>query len=181
MQMKSAVILALIGNALALPQLIARDVDTITGALGKIQTALTTLDTTVKAFNGDQAQVAPLTAQASAVQQSITDGATAVMATDPIGAIDALSVQSSANDLITTIKTTVTDLTGKKPQFDQVGQSATVLMQLQNQKQAAGGLQTAITAQVPAAVQGQAQSIGQQISAALDTGIVAFGGQAGAA
>jgi len=173
MQFKLA-LLALVGSAAAAPALQARQANAITGALGNINTALQGLDTSVKAFNGDAAQLGDIQTKSTAVQKAITDGTASVQASQPITIADALQVQKSSTTLVTTIKSTVTDLTGKKAMLDQIQASPIVLMGLQMQKQAAMGLQTAVVAKVPAGLQNTAQSVSGQISAALDTGIQAF-------
>lgn len=88
---------------------------------------------------------------------------------------DALSLQQTATQLTTAANSTVQTLIQKKPVFDQLGVSAVVGQQLQQQKDAAGALGTAIVAKVPAIGQTIAQQSIGQINTALDQAITAYG------
>lgn len=173
MQFKTLLSAALFGAALA-------DLQTIQSAITSVNSALTTLDTSIKAIQGTQDTQTVLT-NSQAVQTAITGATTQVQGTSAISLTDALQLQQSAQGLTTTANTTVSDLIAKKQIIQSAGQTQTTLQSLQGQQQAANGLAQAITSKVPSGVQNIAMQQTMQISAALNNGIAAFGGQPGAA
>jgi hypothetical protein len=173
MQFKTLLSAALFGAAFA-------DLQTIQSAITSVNGALTTLDTSIKAIQGTQDTQTVLT-NSQAVQTAITGATTQVQGTSAISLTDALQLQQSAQGLTTTANTTVSDLIAKAQIIQAAGQTQTILQSLQGQQQAANGLAQAITSKVPAGVQNIAMQQTMQISAALNNGIVAFGGQSAAA
>lgn len=118
-----------------------------------------------------------LTASTDA-QNVIKTSTTTIQGTDTLSLTDALTLQSVATGLTTSANKTVTSLIAKKPVFDQLGVSAVVGQNLQAQKDAAGGLGTAIVSKVPAIGQTIAQQSIGQINTVIDTGIKAYAGSA---
>nr|XP_036575980.1 uncharacterized protein CTRU02_14117 [Colletotrichum truncatum]KAF6782636.1 hypothetical protein CTRU02_14117 [Colletotrichum truncatum] len=182
MQLTKTLLFSLVGTAFALPtQGEKRQLATIQGAITSVQTSLTKLDTAVKAAN-DANTVAAVQTAATDVQTAITKAQSDIEGAQALQLQEALGLQQLATDLTTAATTTVDDIIAKKPTFDQLGVSQVVAQQLTAQKQASAGLGTAIVSKVPAIGQGIAQQSVDQITAALDKGIQAYGaGGAGGA
>jgi hypothetical protein len=165
--------LALFGAAFAAP-VAKRDLQTIQTSIAAVGTALTALDTSIKAIQGP-ADAMKVLGMSQMVNQALTDATTKITATQPITLTDALSLQTSAQTLTTTAGTTVTDLIAKKAIIIQApGAQAATLQNLQAQKTASDALAKAVTAKVPANVQSIAQQQTAQIGMTLDKGIAAF-------
>lgn len=173
MQFKILFSAALFGAAFA-------DLQTIQGAITSVNSALTTLDTSIKAISGPQDAQTVLT-NSQAVQTAITNATQTVQGTSAISLTDALQLQQSAQTLTTNANSTVTDLVAKKQVIQAAGETQATLQSLQGQQQAANGLANAIVSKVPAGVQSIAMQQTMQVSAALNKGIVAFGGQSSVA
>jgi len=170
----SIVSFAFLGAALAAP-MEKRQVATIQTAIKNVGTALTNLDTSIKAVNaaGDTAKIL---AMSQAVQTALTTGTTMVMAGQAITLQDALGLQQTTGALTTQVTTVVTDLMAKKAIIQQAGQTQTTLQSLMSQKTASTAFAKAVTSKVPAGVQNIASNQSSMIGAALDKGIAAFGG-----
>jgi len=164
--------LALFGAAFAAP-VTKRDLQTIQTSITSVGTALTALDTSIKAIQGP-ADAMKVLGMSQMVNQALTDATTKITATQPITLTDALSLQQSAQTLTTTASTTVTDLIAKKAVIVQAGAQAVTLQNLMQQKTASDALAKAVTAKVPANVQSIAQQQTAQIGMSLDKGIAAF-------
>ncbi|KAL0932646.1 uncharacterized protein CTRU02_211609 [Colletotrichum truncatum] len=184
MQLTKTLLFSLVGTAFALPtQGEKRQLATIQGAITSVQTSLTKLDTAVKVCAANDANtVAAVQTAATDVQTAITKAQSDIEGAQALQLQEALGLQQLATDLTTAATTTVDDIIAKKPTFDQLGVSQVVAQQLTAQKQASAGLGTAIVSKVPAIGQGIAQQSVDQITAALDKGIQAYGaGGAGGA
>ncbi|KAI9658555.1 MAG: hypothetical protein M1821_002115 [Bathelium mastoideum] len=169
---------ALLGSALAGPAVLKRDAQTIITALDNVNTAASTLDAAVKAFDGSAGDITTLNSDAAAVLSAIKTGTTNVEATSAISDSDALSVASTTETLITTLNQTIDDLIAKKATFDSSGQSGTVLSDLEQQENASTALGNAIVSKTPSDLSSIAESLTAQITAAFQNGITAFGGSA---
>ncbi|KAK2745076.1 hypothetical protein CKAH01_18293 [Colletotrichum kahawae] len=179
MQLTKTLIFTLIGTAFALPTSNEkRQLATIQGAVTSVQQSLLKLDTAVKAAN-DASTVAAVQTAATDVQSALTKAQTDIKGAQALQLQEALGLQQLATDLTSTATTTVDDLIAKKATFDQLGISQVVAQQLTAQKQASAGLGQAIVSKVPAIGQGIAQQSIDQITAAIDKGIQAYGGAAG--
>ncbi|KAK3076492.1 hypothetical protein LTS18_012864, partial [Coniosporium uncinatum] len=155
------------------PSLVERDVATITQVLASINVKVTSLDTAVQGFSSD---ISTVKSASDAVLAAIQDGVTQVKATTEITITDALTVQSSVQELTVTVKGVVGDLTSKKEAFVSAGEGGIVLTALQEQKSASEELASAITGKVPEALQSLAQQLSAGISESLQEGITAFEG-----
>jgi hypothetical protein len=169
---KTIVSLALFGAAFAAP-VAKRDLQTIQSGVTSISSALTQLDTAIKAVNGP-ADTANLLGASQAVNTALTSATTQIMATQPITLTDALSLQQSAQGLTTAATNAVNDIIAKKAIIQQAGAQQSTLQGLQQQKTASTALAQAITSKVPANVQNIATQQTAQIGQALDKAIAAF-------
>ncbi|KAK8051852.1 hypothetical protein PG993_003237 [Apiospora rasikravindrae] len=156
--------------------------ETIQQAIGAVSDALGDLDTKVKAISGTDANSAAPVLQASQkILTTMQSSTTKVNGAEALGVFDALSLQDTANSLVTSVNTTMKDLVAKKPQMDMLGVTMVAVKSIQDQKTASKGLGDAIVSKVPGVGQGIAQGSIDQINAALDGGIKALSaGGAGA-
>ncbi|KAL9074662.1 MAG: hypothetical protein Q9157_004291 [Trypethelium eluteriae] len=165
----------LVGTALAGRSIFRkRDLATIQNALNAINTAAGTLDTDVKAFDGSSTAVTTLQSDSAAVLSAINTGNSQIAPTDPISDNDALTVAGTTGTLITTLNQTIADLIAQKPAFDSAGVSSVVLDQLQQQNTAATTFGATVVSKIPSDLQGIAQGLTAQITAAFQQGIAAF-------
>ncbi|QDS72092.1 hypothetical protein FKW77_003369 [Venturia effusa] len=163
---------ALFGATFAAP-VTKRDLQTITTSIQSVGTALTALDTSIKAIKGP-GDAMNVVGMSQMVNQALADATTKISATQPITLTDALSLQQSAQTLSTTATNTVTDLIAKKDIIFQANAGPLTLQNLQAQKTASDALAKAVVAKVPANVQSIAQQQTAMISTSLDKGIAAF-------
>lgn len=163
---------ALFGATFAAP-VTKRDLQTIQTSIQAVGTALTALDTSIKAIQGPGDAMKVL-GMSQMVNQALTDATTKIAATQPISLTDALTLQQTAQTLTNQAGTTVTDLIAKKDIIVKAGASAATLQNLMQQKTASDALAKAVVAQVPANVQSIAQQQTAMISTSLDKGIAAF-------
>lgn len=167
---------ALVGTACAGSTLYKRDLQTILTAINNVNTAATTLDNDVKAYDGSAGAISKSNTDAASVLSAINTGTTNVRGTSAVSDSDALQIASATETLITTVNNTINDLITKKPTFDSSGQSPTVLNDLRQQDTASDALGDAIVSKVPSDVTGIAQSLTAEISASFQRGITAYGG-----
>lgn len=162
--------LALVACVMAAPArewdpLPKRDVATIQGVIQQASTALSALDTSVKAFNGADFQ--SLATQAGNLKNVLTQGTQQIMATTPITANDAIMLQSSLAPVQSSAMSLVQDLTSKKAQVQQAGLCSVVQQQTTDIGTAAKGLIDATVMKVPAELQQVAGQLTGQFTGQL--------------
>lgn len=157
-----------------------RQVDAIKAALMPVMQSLTQLDTAIKGLTTDPATAAPILTASQGASGTLGTAATKINAAKDLGLFEAVGLQQTGSDLATMVQTTVTDLTAKKDVLDQLGVTSVAAMALTQQKDASGGLSTALLSKVPAIAKPIAQQSTDKISKALDQGISALSAPAAA-
>ncbi|KAL1859550.1 hypothetical protein Daus18300_009551 [Diaporthe australafricana] len=147
-----------------LPQ--KRDVATIQTVITNAQTALTQLDTTVKAFNGQD--FSKLASDAGNLKTVLTQGTQQIQATSPISANDAVSLQGSLGPVQTAAMSLSTDLSDKKTAVEQASLCDVIFSQTKDIGAAAKGLIDATVQKTPAEIQQIAGQLTGQFTAQLD-------------
>ncbi|KAJ0119196.1 cell wall protein [Diaporthe amygdali] len=147
-----------------LPQ--KRDVATIQTVITNAQNALTQLDTTVKAFNGQS--FTQLATDASNLKNVLTQGTTQIQGTSAISANDAVSLQGSLGPVQTAAQSLSTDLSAKKSAVEQASLCDVVFQQTKDIGTAAKGLIDATVQKTPAEIQQIAGQLTGQFTAQLD-------------
>lgn len=143
-----------------------RDVATIQTVITNAQTALAKLDTTVKAFNGQDFQ--QLATDAGNLKNVLTQGTQQIQATTPISANDAVSLQGSLGPVQTAAMSLSTDLAAKKTQVEQASLCDVVFSQTKDIGSAAKGLIDATVQKTPAEIQQIAGQLTAQFTQQLD-------------
>lgn len=170
-------VLALAGASVAepiprdLPTKVQRDLATVSSVVAMVSASITKLDTTVKAFSGDATQ---LTADSASLLTTLKTGATTIMGSTALSLTDALGLQGSVNSLQTVADTLVTDLTAKKPAFQQAKLCTTVASTVSDVSTSSNTLITAVVAKVPAAAQGIASGLTSNLMKTLANGVALF-------
>lgn len=160
--------LALVVSAMAeewdpLPK---RDVATIQNVIMQTSTALQTLDTTVKAFDGSD--FSKLATDAANVKTVLVQSTQQIQATTPISAQDAITLQSSLSPVQSLGASLVQDLVAKKPQIQQASLCGIVQQQTSDIGGAASGLIQATVSKVPANLQQVAGTLTAQFTSQLN-------------
>lgn len=88
--------------------------------------------------------------------------------------VDATSVSTAANELLTKTDAAITALISKKGVISKANQAGEAKTQLTAQKAAADGLVSAIVEKMPAAAQGIAKSQAAKVSASIAKGLAAY-------
>lgn len=143
-----------------------RDVATIQTVITNAQNALTQLDTTVKAFNGQD--FSQLATDAGNLKTVLTQGTQQIQATTPISANDAISLQSSLGPVQTAAQGLSTDLAAKKDQVQQASLCDVIFSQTKDIGTAAKGLIDATVQKTPAEIQQVAGQLTAQFTSQLD-------------
>jgi hypothetical protein len=143
-----------------------RDVATIQTVITNAQTALTQLDTTVKAFDGKNFQ--QLATDAANLKNVLTQGTQQIQATTAISANDAVSLQGSLGPVQTAAQTLSTDLASKKTAVEQASLCDVVFSQTKDIGTAAKGLIDATVQKTPAEIQQIAAQLTGQFTQQLD-------------
>lgn len=159
--------LALAASALAadwdpLPK---RDVATISTVISQASAALTSLDNSVKAFNGQD--FTALASDATNLKNVLVSGTSQIQATSAISAQDAITLQSSLSPVQSLGTSLVTDLTAKKPQIQQASLCGVVQQQTADIGTAANNLIQATVQKVPANLQQVAGTLTAQFTGQL--------------
>lgn len=149
-----------------------RDVATINNVIMMTTTALTQLDTTVKAFNGQD--FTALASDSANVQRVLKDGTMQVMGTSEISANDAVSLQSSLGPIQTVAMSLVTDLGSKKQEVQQAGLCSVVQQQTTAIGTAASDLLSATVMKVPANLRAVATQLTGSFTAQLNDVSLSF-------
>jgi hypothetical protein len=168
-------LLALTGAALG-SSILERQVAAIVGVVNGIEQATSSLDTAVKAFNGDPKE---LTSASQNVQDTVSKGITTVNSASSITLADSVQIQGQVSDLQKTIEDTVNDLISKKAILMSAGAGTMVSKSLKDQLAGAKALQMAIGAKVPPDVQSLAQQLSAGINTSLQKGVDAFSSSGG--
>lgn len=158
-----------------------RQVDAIKAALMPVMQSLTQLDTAIKGLTTDPATAAPILTASQSASGTLGAAATKINAAKDLGLFEAVGLQQTGSDLATMVQTTIGDLTAKKDVLDQLGVTSVAMMALTQQKDASGGLSTALLSKVPAIAKPIAQQSTDKIGKALDDGIAALSAPATAA
>ncbi|KAH7369440.1 hydrophobic surface binding protein A-domain-containing protein [Plectosphaerella cucumerina] len=154
--------------------------ETIQTAITSVQDALGDLTTAVNGLNGaDANSAAPILTASTNVQSVLKTATTQVQGADALGLMEALGLQNTAGGLVTAVQGTVSALTAKKADLDQLGVTSIAVKTLQDQQQSSAALSTAIVSKVPAIGKNIAQQSIDQIDTAIKGGITAL--QAGGA
>lgn len=177
MKTVASITLALAASVLAAPQPWdplpeKRDVATIQSVITSVSSALTQLDNTVKAFNGQD--FAQLATDAANVKTALDTGTQQITATTPITAQDAITLQSSLAPVQSTAASLVSDLQAKKPQIQQAGLCQIVQQQTQGISTSASNLISATVTKVPENLQAVAGQLTGQFTAQLSDTSLAF-------
>lgn len=177
MKTAASITLALAASVLAAPQQWdplpeKRDVATIQTVITQVSNALTQLDSSVKAFNGQD--FTGLATNAANVKTALDTGTQQITATTPITAQDAITLQSSLAPVQSTAASLVTDLQAKKPQIQQAGLCQIVQQQTQGISTSASNLINATVTKVPANLQAVAGQLTAQFTAQLSDTSLAF-------
>lgn len=149
-----------------------RDVATIQNVIMQANTALTKLDTTVKAFNGQD--FSALAADAANLKTVLQSSTTQIQGTSAISAQDAITLQSSLSPVQTAGQSLVADLKAKKPQIQQASLCSVVQQQTTDIGTAANGLLQATVMKVPTELQTVATQLTSQFSAQLSDASLEF-------
>lgn len=175
MKTGASLALALAASVLAVQDEILpnkRDVQTISTVIMSVTTALQQLDTTVKAFNGQD--FIQLATDAGNLKTVLTTGTQQIQATTPISAQDAITLQSSLSPVQTAGQSLITDLNDKKPQIQQAGLCQVIQSQTQDIGTAAQSLiQTTVT-KVPETLQPVATQLTAQFTSLLNDASLNF-------
>jgi hypothetical protein len=177
MRFSQVITLTLVSSVFASPRIMKRDLATIEGQIDAVNAKISIVDNTVKALtaSSDVGQAAAtLTAQSGDIVSALQAGTTAITNTDAISLNDALTLNTYSNALVDNVNQTVTDFISKKDIIVAGGQAATVVTQLQAQKDASSPFIDAIVSKVPDAAQGIAKSQASKVLTSLDQGIAAF-------
>lgn len=142
-----------------------RDVATISNVIMQASTALTQLDTTVKAFSGGD--FTQLASDATNLKTVLTQGTQMIMATSAITANDAITLQSSLSPVQSQGTALVNDLTAKKSVVEQASLCSTVQQQTADIGTAANGLIQATVMKIPANLQAVAGQLTAQFTGQL--------------
>lgn len=175
MKTTASITLALAASALAAPQQWdplpnKRDVQTISTVIMQTSAALQQLDTSVKAFNGQD--FTQLATDAANVKSALDSGTQQISATTAITAQDAITLQSSLTPVQQIAQSLVTDLNAKKPQIQQASLCQIVQQQTQGISTSANALIQATVSKVPQNLQAVAgQLTGQFTSQLSDTSL----------
>lgn len=147
-----------------------RDVATIQNVIMMASTALETLDTTVKAFNGQDFN--KLAGDAQNLKTVLMSSTQQVMGTSPITAQEAITLQSSLTPVQTAGMNLVSDLKSKKSQFEQASLCTMVQQQATDIGSAASALLAATVMKVPAELQSVATQLTSSFTSQLtDAGL----------
>ncbi|KAI3397906.1 hypothetical protein diail_10075 [Diaporthe ilicicola] len=144
-----------------------RDVATIQAVITNAQGALTQLDTTVKAFNGQDFN--KLATDAGNLKNVLTQGTTQIQGTSAITANDAVSLQSSLSPVQNAAMSLASDLASKKTAVQQASLCDVVFSQTKDIGSAAKGLINATVQKTPAELQQVAGQLTSQFTAQLDS------------
>ncbi|KAK7722545.1 hypothetical protein SLS64_001082 [Diaporthe eres] len=144
-----------------------RDVATIQTVITNAQNALTQLDTTVKAFDGNNFQ--QLATDAGNLKNVLTQGTQQIQATTAISANDAVSLQGSLGPVQTAAMSLSSDLAAKKTQVEKASLCDVVFSQTKDIGTAAKGLIDATVQKTPAEIQQIAGQLTGQFTAQLDS------------
>lgn len=163
-------VLALVASAMAAPAsewdpLPKRDVATISNVIMQASTALGSLDTAVKAFDGSD--FSQLASQATNLKTVLTQGTSAITATTAITANDAITLQSSLSPVQSQAAALVTDLQSKKTQVQNAGLCSVVQQQTTDIGTAAKSLIAATVMKVPTELQTVASQLTGQFTGQL--------------
>ncbi|KAK8119423.1 uncharacterized protein PG998_004049 [Apiospora kogelbergensis] len=159
----------------SLASIACAQLETIQQAIGAVSDALGQLDTKIKAISSnDVNSAAPVLQASQMIQQTMQASASKVNGAEALGVFDALSLQDTANSLVTSVNQTMKDLVAKKPALDSLGVTQVAATSIADQQKASKALGDAIVSKVPGVGQGIAQGSIDQINAALAGGIAAL-------
>jgi hypothetical protein len=153
--------------------LIERDLATVRKVFNDITAQTDTLDTAIKAYNGD---IAELTSMSDKLVTRIKSGKDTINSETTISINDAIEISPFITSLNSSVATTINDLISKKPAFVSASQAGTILKSLQDQRVASEGLSDVLISKIPLELQGIARQQINGIDDNLAQGIAAFQG-----
>ncbi|SPO05474.1 uncharacterized protein DNG_08161 [Cephalotrichum gorgonifer] len=159
--------------ALAVAPVLA-DGAAIADALGTLSTASAELNNTVAEWSGDLFGALPIVGNSVELLAKTKDATSVAEESADLTQEETLMLAGSLQGLITDIDNTLSTLTAAKPKFDKLLFSPAILIDLKIQKKETDNFSAAVVAKVPAALQGVAQGMVDQVDALFDAAIDAF-------
>ncbi|KAK2044232.1 hypothetical protein LZ31DRAFT_466871 [Colletotrichum somersetense] len=159
------------------PSKYKRDLASIQAALNTINTALQSLDNSVKSTKAiTLVSGIQLLGGVTGVKSSIEDATTQVQTSEVLNAKDSRNLKAATDALTNNVKVTINDVVAKKSLVDNLGVTPLVAVALQDQKTASTALAQALVSKVPADMRSDAQVSANALSNVLNEGIGIFNG-----
>ncbi|EFQ30185.1 hypothetical protein CGRA01v4_00432 [Colletotrichum graminicola] len=154
-----------------------RDLATIQAALNNINSALQSLDNSVKSTKSVTLSAGiQVLGALTGVKSSIEDATTQVQASQVLNAKDSRNLKAATDALTNNVKVTINDVVAKKSLVDSIGATPLVAVALQDQKTASTTLAQTLVSKVPPDMTSDAQLSANALSNVLNEGIAIFSG-----
>lgn len=153
---------------------VAANGQAIADAVGVINTVTLELQSKVTSWKGDLLGTLPIIVSSTELLQDIDNATKTAKASQPLEALEALTVAVAINSLSGSVNSTISALIARKHQFDKLLLSPVILLNLELEKDATDKLGAALQEKVPANLQGAAASLQATIDGYFDTGIKAY-------
>jgi hypothetical protein len=154
------------------------DMPTVQSTFDKITAGINKMVASVNAFDGDAAKLDPILADAAAIAKDVSDGARTIKGSPAMGIADVLGILGPTMSMQQKVQEIVNALNAKKAEIEKAGAVPRVVEELTKQRLAADELSASILGNLPFSsfLAPIAGPIAAGITAALDQGIVGFGG-----
>lgn len=149
-----------------------RDLGSIQAALGGVNTALASLDSSI--INHPASPKVLLNSMA--VLQTIQQATTSINASQPLSLADTANLKATTDSLVSNVNVTITDLISQKELFDRLNLNKIVLIQVLNIQGAALALASTLASKVDPAASNIAVDGISALTATLQRGVAVFDG-----
>lgn len=150
----------------------------IVGHIKEVQNQTVEMASIVKNWDGDIVTALPILSASGSLLQAIEDGTgTAANLSKDMSVGEAIKVKRATKELLKHIESSLDTITGSKLLFDHAGLTSMMISKIEDTKKAAEGLIAAIVDKLPVG-KGIGRKLGRKISAAFDSAIADFSGEA---
>lgn len=146
----------------------------IVAAMDEIAAQNKELGDTVAGWNGGLFGTLPIVIDSTKLLIKIKEATKVAEDSEPLNAIEAITVAQSTQQLAGGVNTTLTHVVDAKPKFDRFLLGPVILLTLKQEKSATDDFSAAVIEKVPEALRGVAQSLVGQIDSSFDNAIASY-------
>ncbi|KAJ2903325.1 uncharacterized protein MKZ38_010076 [Zalerion maritima] len=148
---------------LSLAAVAIADGESVLAAITEIGDESLVLNDVISSWNGHLLTAIPIIFQSTSLLSTINDGTETAEASENLTLAESIQVATAVTELQTSVNTTLETTIARKPDFDKLLLSTTILLSLNQLKDASGEFSDALVSKLPEALQPTGESLAAEI------------------